>query len=195
LDSTYPTEDVTSTEDDVLAQAARPGSANRAAAFSQLYRRHFQRVYRYHLAQTGSRADAEDLTAQTFMAALEGIHGYRGEGRFQAWLFGIARRKALMFFRSRKPELALDLLDNLPDGNPLPEVAAGQRLQIEHISRALHSLAPDRAEALALCIFGDLTAQEAGQVMGKTPAAVKMLVYRGLKDLRIRSGLAALEEK
>lgn len=194
MDQAYPSEDV-STEDEALALEARPGSSSQAAAFSQLYRRHFHRVYRYHLARTGCRADAEDLTAQTFMAALEGITRYRSEGRFQAWLFGIARRKALMHFRSRKPELDLDLLDNVPDGGLLPEAAAGQRLQIEHLSRALLSLAPDRAEALALCIFGDLTAGEAGQVMGKNPSAVKMLVYRGLKDLRLRSGLAALEDK
>lgn len=42
-------------------------------AFAELYRRHVRSIYRYHLAHTGNVKDAEDLTSQTFMAALEGI--------------------------------------------------------------------------------------------------------------------------
>ncbi len=41
-------------------------------AFAELYRRNLTRVYRYHMAHTGHTKDAEDLTSQTFMAALEG---------------------------------------------------------------------------------------------------------------------------
>ena len=47
-------------------------------AFAELYRRHVRSIYRYHLAHTGDIKDAEDLTSQTFMAALEGIRSYRG---------------------------------------------------------------------------------------------------------------------
>jgi len=41
-------------------------------AFAELYHRHVTRVYRYHMAHTGNPSDAEDLTSQTFMAALTG---------------------------------------------------------------------------------------------------------------------------
>ena len=53
-----------------------------AEAFAELYRRHVTSVYRYHMAHTGNVNDAEDLTSQTFMAALEGIRSYRGTGSF-----------------------------------------------------------------------------------------------------------------
>ena len=62
-------------------------------AFAELYRRHVLSIYRYHLAHTGNVTDAEDLTSQTFMAALEGIRSYRGTGPYIAWLIGIASRK------------------------------------------------------------------------------------------------------
>jgi len=39
-------------------------------AFAELYRRHVRSIYCYHLAHTGDVRDAEDLTSQTFMAAL-----------------------------------------------------------------------------------------------------------------------------
>ena len=57
------------TDDAVLAQLARTDGD----AFAELYNRHVPRVYRYHMAHTGNVKDAEDLTSQTFMAAMEGI--------------------------------------------------------------------------------------------------------------------------
>src|SRR5215213_1191730 len=75
-------------------------SATDADAFAELYQRHVTRVYRYHMAHVGNVKDAEDLTSQTFIAALEGIRSFRGGGSFAAWILGIAFRKRLMFFRA-----------------------------------------------------------------------------------------------
>ena len=58
-----------SMDDTRLAHQARADPE----AFAELYRRHVRSIYRYHLAHTGNVKDAEDLTSQTFMAALEGI--------------------------------------------------------------------------------------------------------------------------
>jgi RNA polymerase sigma-70 factor, ECF subfamily len=153
-------------------------------AFATLYQRHLLKIYRYHLAQTGNEVDAQDLTSQTFMAALEGIAGFRGAGSFVAWLMGIARRKCALFFRQRKPEVSLEAVDNQPGSEAPAEQRVGERLQMQQIQRVLRTLSPDRAEAIALCVFGELTAAEAGRVLGKSDAAVKMLVFRGLRDLR-----------
>jgi RNA polymerase sigma-70 factor (ECF subfamily) len=71
-----------------------------ANAFAELYRRHVAQVYRYHLIHTGSTTEAEDLTSQTFMAALDGIAGYRNTGAFAAWLMGIARPCRPIYNRS-----------------------------------------------------------------------------------------------
>jgi len=163
-------------------------------AFAKLYRRHFNRVYRYHISRTGSEADAQDLTSQTFIAALEGIASYRGTGSFVAWLFGIARRKLALSFRSRMLEIPLDTASDLPDLAPLPETETGQRILLSQISQMLLKMTPDRAEALALCIFGDLTAAEASKVLGKSEAAIKMLVFRGLREIRQACSPAMQEE-
>ncbi len=60
-------------------------------AFGRLYDRYVKRVYRYLLSQTGDSAAAEDITAQTFLAALEALPRYRHRGRFAAWVFAIAQ--------------------------------------------------------------------------------------------------------
>jgi len=65
-----------------------------------------------------------------------------------------------------------------------------QRLQVDHIRNALRQLSPERAEALILCYFGGLNSVEAGRVLGKSESAVKMLLSRGLHDLRERTSLS-----
>ena len=172
-------------EIDLARQASRD-----VEVFAELYRRHLTRVYRYHIAHVGNVKDAEDLTSQTFMAALEGIRSFRGTGSFAAWILGIASRKRLMFFRAGKPELPLD--EAVPYSSPaLPtDKAALQRLQLESVSRALRQISAERAEALILTYFSGLSHAETARVLNKTEAAVKMLVSRGLQDLRERTSLA-----
>jgi RNA polymerase sigma-70 factor (ECF subfamily) len=164
-------------------------------AFAELYRRHLTRVYRYHVAHTGNSKDAEDLTSQTFMAALEGIRSFRGSGSFAAWIMGIASRKRLMFFRGNKPEVPLEAAVPYPSSDPPTDQAASQRLQLESVSRALRQISPDRAEAIILSFFGGLSNAEAGRVLNKSEAAVKMLIARGLQDLRERTSLALEVER
>lgn len=169
-----------------LARQAR----NDAEAFAELYRRHVVHVYRYHLAHTGNVKDAEDLTSQTFMAALEGIRSYRGSGSFAAWVMGIAVRKQALFFRGSRPEVPLDAALHLPNPGLSPDKAAARHMQTDRVRNALKQLSPDRAEALILYYFGGLSAAESGRVLGKSEAAVKMLLSRGLRDLRERASLS-----
>ena len=159
-------------------------------AFAELYRRHLTRVFRYHAAHVGNAKDAEDLTSQTFVAALEGIQSFRGTGSFAAWILGIASKKRLMFYRGNKPEIPLDNAIHHPNPELPTDKAATQRLQLESVFRALRQISPERAEALILTYFGGLSQAEAGRVLNKSEAAVKMLVSRGLQDLRERTSLA-----
>jgi RNA polymerase sigma-70 factor, ECF subfamily len=159
-------------------------------AFAELYRRHMTRVYRYHIAHVGNVKDAEDLTSQTFMAALEGIRSFRGRGSFAAWILGIASRKRLMFFRGHKPVVPLDTVLHYPSPERPTDDVAAERLQIETVFLALKQISTDRAEALILTYFSGLSNAEAAHVLKKTEAAVKMLVSRGLQDLRERTSLA-----
>ncbi len=55
---------------------------------------------------------------------------------------------------------------------------------------ALKRISPDRAEVVTLFFFGGLTGPEVAHVLGKSEAAVKMLLSRGLRDLRERTSLA-----
>jgi RNA polymerase sigma-70 factor (ECF subfamily) len=168
------------TSDEMLARQVRRDPE----AFVELYRRHVQRIYHFHLIRTSNVDDAHDLTSQTFMAALESIETYRGQGSFCGWLFGIASHKVADHYRGRRVDEPLEMAEALPDSDPSPSDVVAIRLQLVQVSEALRTLAPDQAEALTLRIFGELSAVEVGRMMGKSEAAVKMLVHRGLRKLR-----------
>ncbi len=164
--------------EDGLMLAARQ---NRAA-FAQIYQRYAPLIYRYLLTKVSNRQDAQDLTAQTFAAALHKFDSYRGDGSLAAWLTVIARNRAISYYRSRRREIPLD--DETPLMAAATEEIVGRRLRLEAVLAALEKLPQERAEVIRLRIFGELSTAETAQVMGKSEAAVKMLLLRALRDLR-----------
>lgn len=172
----------------------REAAAN-PEAFAELYRRYLRPVYRYHLVHTGNVRDAEDLTSQTFMAALEGLGTFRADGSFAAWLMGIASRKRALFYRSWRPQVSLEELHEFPDDSPPTDESAMHSLQLASVSKALQRINPQRAEAIILCTFAGLTYREAGALLHKSEAAVKMLVIRGLRELRESTSLSLEVER
>ena len=142
-------------------------------AFTALYHRYVDRIYRYLLVRVGNVADAQDLTSQTFLAAMEGLPGYRSYHPFAAWLFGIARHKVADHFRRRRPEAALDTAVAVFDGGREPDELVGERLQMEQVARKLNTLSA-----------GGLEVNEIGTIMHKQEPAVRMLIHRGLRDLQ-----------
>ena len=170
---------------EALAQQAAKGDH---AAFTQLYQHTVKRLYAYCYSQVHNVQEAEDLTTQTFIAALEQITRYRGEGTVAAWLLGIAYHKVSDWRRKRRLTAPLTLVEDNADPTPLPDEVLFQQWQRATLEQALHTLTPERAEAIALRFFGELSNAEVAAVMGKQEAAVKMLVHRGLQELRGRLG-------
>lgn len=182
-----PPMDTVKGDEQALVWAARRDPA----AFAQLYREYLQPVYRYTLARVGNGEEAQDLTSQTFLAALEGIDAYRGQSRFSTWLFGIARNKCSDYFRRRRTtdrQVVIENAEREPAPDPPLDDLVERGARFEEFARQAQRLPADQAEALSLRIFGGLSAAEVGQVMGRSEAAVKMLVYRAIRELRTRLG-------
>lgn len=172
-------------DDETLAEAARSDHT----AFDALYRRYVNRVYRYCYTHTHNAADAEDLTAKTFLAALEGIGRYHGRGSFAAWLFAIARHKCDDYHRAhyKRRDEVLEKAEGLVDpASPDPVVQAHRQKIVDCLLRVLKVLSEDRQEAIRLRFWGGLSTRETAKVMGRSRGAVKMLVSRGIADLRER---------
>lgn len=153
--------------------------------FGQLYECYMPRVYRYLLGRVGNVADAQDLTSQTFIAAMENLNKYKGQRPFLAWLFGIARNKATDHFRQLRPDHQLETAVALADNDTQdPSDIVQQQLTLERVAGKLQAIAPDRAEAILLRLVAGLSVTEVAALMDKNEPAVRMLLHRGLRDLQ-----------
>ncbi|NMB67684.1 MAG: sigma-70 family RNA polymerase sigma factor [Chloroflexi bacterium] len=156
--------------------------------FGELYSLYAQSVFRYLYSRIGSLADAEDATAQTFLAALEQLPKYRHDGYFASWLFSIAHHKAMDHFRKRRKETSLDEADLIPDDtNLFQQVIKTER--IATLSKLIRTLPEDEQELIRLRYVADLNFAEIGHMLGHKEDTVKKSLYRLLARLE-----AQLEE-
>jgi RNA polymerase sigma-70 factor, ECF subfamily len=156
------------------------------SAFGHLYRRYVTAVYSYIYSRIGHRADAEDLTEQTFIEALEGLARYEEQGKAAAWLFTIARRRVVDHYRAGRPELPFDETLDSPLDFAGPEVELLRRERLAQLGRLLAELEEGKLELLQLRFVAGLTYREIGRVVGSSEGAVKVAVYRLLEQLRAR---------
>lgn len=157
-----------------------------AQAFGALYDRYVQRVYRYCYYRTSSAPDAEDLTAQVFLAALEALPRYRQDGHFAAWLFSIARRKVADFHR-RKPHAALE-------ESILPPIHADSSADLamnvetsqrrDRLLKSVRALGEDERELIHLRYVAELSFAEMAKALQRNEEAVKKSLYRLMARLK-----------
>ena len=175
-----PKENVTTpNEEAALVEAARSDPA----AFTTLYHRYVTPIYRYLYKWVGNAVEAEDLTAQVFTEMLERLGQYQEQGHFAAWLFTIARHKAIAAYRRRRPTLDLDEAEDLPApiDDPLEQVARAE--QARQMTVLIAKLPEDQQELLRLRFTVGLSYADIGALLGSTEAAVKMAVHRLLRKL------------
>lgn len=155
-----------------------------AQAFGALYDRYVQRVYRYCYYRTNSAPDAEDLTAQIFLATLEALPRYRQDGHFAAWLFSIARKKVADFHRrtSHAPQ-SLNEATLPPIHTDLAiDVETSQRR--ERLLKQVQALKEEERELIHLRYVAELSFAEMARALQRNEDAVKKSVYRLMARLK-----------
>ncbi len=163
--------------DDALVQAARRDST----CFATLYRRYAGRVYRYLYGKVGNQAEAEDLTSQVFLEALKALPRYRPQGAFAAWLFTLARRRAIDLRRRDKGELPVDWLEESAGAEPEPLVQAIRSEDLRRLTRLYNQLSEEKQELIRLRYAARLSYNEISFILGTSQAAAGMAVHRTLQ--------------
>lgn len=164
--------------DEDLACRVKAGSLD---CFDELLSRHQDRVYHFLRLKVGQDQDAEDLTQATFIAAYRSIGRYQPRHKFTTWLFTIARRQAISFYRARRHTEPLGEAGTdprTPDQALVSRDACGQIWSL-----ARQTLPEHQVTALWLRYAEDLSLREMARIMGKTLAHVKVLLHRGRRTL------------
>lgn len=154
---------------------------NDPAAFKPLYQAWVTRVYRYIYSMTRNHADAEDLTSQTFLTAMQALPQLRDPEKFVSWLFTIARRKVTDHFRRNSRMMCLDLFEecNSLAGSD-EKLASDQRLLLSKLTR---NLSAAEIDLLRLRFAAEMSFREMAETLAMNESTVKRNYYRLLDHL------------
>ena len=153
-------------------------------AIGELYRVHVDVIYRYIWARVRDESLAEDLTAQVFLKALEGLPTYQPSGKpFVAWLYRIAYARIVDHWRKleRRPEVPLE--ETLPSREPRPQELLEFEADWVMAMELLAQLTDDQQDVVILRFIGEMSLADIAQTVGKTVGATKALQYRALATL------------
>lgn len=157
-------------------------------SWDEVVRLHADRVYRLAYRLSGNRADAEDLTQETFVRVFRSLADYT-PGTFEGWLHRITTNLFLDMVRRRQrirfEYLADDAAERLPAGRGgEPEVAFGQNNMDPEIEQALAALPPDFRAAVVLCDLEGLSYEEIAATLDVKVGTVRSRIHRGRVLLR-----------
>ncbi len=177
----------------------RRAKAGELAAFETLATRYERRIYTMARRITGNDQDAEDVTQQALLSALEGLDGFREEASFATWLQRIATHAALKIVRKRKglPTVSLEQNTEPQEGYdtvPHPEFIADwsespEKLVQRHetgrlIDDALRQLDDKHRLVFLLRDVEGFSVRETAEELGLTEANVKVRLLRARLQLR-----------
>ena len=164
-----------------LVELAKRGDKR---AVGELYRRHVDLIYRYTYARVQDVAVAEDLTAQVFLKALEGLHNYRPTGApFGAWLYRIAHARTVDYWRGLERRREVMLAETLPADDPAPEDLLAAKTEWDTVLGLLPELTDDQRDVIILRFLQDMSLAEVADMLDKTVGAVKALQHRALASM------------
>ena len=168
--------------DAALVQAAKAGDAT---AFGELYERYRDAIYRFCLSRTGTSHDAEDLTADVFVKALQSIDRWQDRGLpFAAFLYRIARNAAIDRSRTLKQPLSVDGLLQEPASKQNVELEATFAVEKSILLAALAKLKSEHRDVVVMRFIEGYSALEVAAMLGKTEGAIRTLQHRALERLR-----------
>ncbi len=178
-----------SPDDDWIKRA----QAGDREAFSELVRRHQERVYRHLLRMLGAHDDALELTQDAFVKAWQALPQWQPEAQFRTWLMRIANNTALDALRRRKLVEFVPLEDgyDAPGSEAEPQRQLQATQELRQLDASLRRLAPEHRDVLLLREVEQMSYDEIGRVLSLSEGTVKSRLARAraaLIEIHARSG-------
>ncbi len=159
-------------------------------SLAALYQRFAPVLFAYLYRHTSSREDAEDLLLEVFLAALEHKNfAVLAMKEQENWLWSVARNKTIDHYRrvARRPGVQLDLvLDDLYERDEYaPEHVTLRREEYALLRAKISQLPEIQQEVLRLRFANDLHCSEIATMLQKSEGAIRMMLSRTMKLLRV----------
>ena len=159
-------------------------------ALEEFYHKYASGVYSLAMYMLMSPEAAEEGTQDAFFNVWRRSKSYHAQrGSVTAWLFSIARHRAIDELRRRRREQThvqpgVDLSNKPSDGGDDPLEYTALQFESGRLKDALHTLSPEQREVVVLAYYGGLTHSEIASHLGHPLGTVKTRMRLGLKKLR-----------
>ncbi len=156
-------------------------------SFGVLVERYQNFVFTIVYRMVKVREEAEEVSQDSFIKAFESLSSYRGESKFSSWLYSIAYRKALDSLRKNKKHRALEIIDDITEGeidtidNALHFLEEKERKKT--IQDCILKLSEDEAAIITLYYFEDQSVREIAGITKLSEDNIKVKLYRSRKKL------------
>jgi RNA polymerase sigma-70 factor, ECF subfamily len=170
-------------EPDPMTQAkSDPG------AFTRLYLRHYDAIFRYCAHRLFERTTAEDITSEVFLKMMENFQTFDGnEKQFRNWLYRIATNAVNEHIRKTARRSAiLTWVWRGSSSEDAGEAVAADESQDNQavIKKALLMLKPDEQAIVTMRFFENLKHEEIAEVVGTSTSTVRSQLSRAMEKLR-----------
>lgn len=187
---------------EALVERLRDGT-DREESFRLLFDRFYWPLFRFFEGRGFSTEERQDLIQETFLRVFQGIEGFRGDARWEHWLFRIAANtasKAIRHGTATKRAGRTVLWDDasaedaaLSSGGPGTETPGPLRQVLskeskELLRRAIAGLPAQMRRCVRLRVFQDLDHEEIGQILRISPSTVKVQLFKARKRLLMELG-------
>ena len=152
-------------------------------AFEALVLRYQRMIFALAYRMTGSRADAEDLTQESFIAAFHQLDSFRGDSKFSSWLYRIATNRCLNWRqRDARRERAYE------SWGREREVVSTSESQTDslsaHVQQALLNLDEKQRAAVVLTTYEGMNHAEAARILGCSETTVSWRIFAARRKLK-----------
>jgi RNA polymerase sigma-70 factor (ECF subfamily) len=165
-------------------------------AYSDIVSRFREQIYHFIFRMVKDKAQAEDLTQETFIKAFRALASFNSNYAFSTWLYKIAANNCIDYFRKKKlattsidtPIKAKDgeLQRDFPDQDQGPESELISKEQTNQIQTAIDSLPPKYKEAILLRHSQDKSYEEISEELDIPLGTVKVRIFRAREMLKAR---------
>jgi RNA polymerase sigma-70 factor (ECF subfamily) len=157
--------------------------AGNEQCFTDLMRRHEDRIFSLAYRMTGERADALDATQDAFIAAFRQARAFRGESAFGTWLYRIAINACRDLIRKRRRRESPD--EDAAEGAEQVSARRLEDLVVERIdvAQALALLSDEYREAVVMHDLGGIPYEEIARLTETNLGTVKSRISRGRRKL------------